>query len=97
VICRRPDLILTDQQWEHIAAEITAAVNLAKPGDLSAVRWVGIRHADSHAHFVAALARQDRRAVSLWQDYRRAQAHCRELEQHYGLHRVGGRRPRALP
>lgn len=40
---------------------------------------------------MATLARQDRRAVRLWQDYRRAQACCRRLEQHYGLHRVGGR------
>jgi hypothetical protein len=35
--------------------------------------------------------RQDRRTVWLWKDYRRAQACCRELEEHYGLHRVGGR------
>jgi len=60
-------------------------------GDLSAVRWIGIRHAEGHIHLVATLARQDRRAVWLWQDYRRGQARCRELEQHYGLHRVGGR------
>lgn len=85
------DPILTDQQWNHIATELAAAVGLAPPGDLSAVRWVGIRHADGHIHLVATLARQDRRAVWIWQDYRRAQACCRELEQRYGLHRVGGR------
>jgi hypothetical protein len=87
----RADQILTDQQWEHIATEIAAAVGLAPPGDLSAVRWVGIRHAEGHIHLVATLARQDRRAVWAWQDYRRAQACCREPEEHYGLHRVGGR------
>jgi len=86
------DPILTDQQWSHIATEIAAAVGLAPRGDLSAVRWIGIRHAEAHIHLVATLARQDRRAVWLWRDYRRAQACCRELEQHYGLHRVDGRR-----
>jgi MobA/VirD2-like, nuclease domain len=85
------DPILTDQNWEHIVTEIAAAVGLAPHDDVSAVRWIGIRHAESHAHLVATLARQDRRAVWLWQDYRRAQACCRQLEQHYDLHRVGGR------
>jgi hypothetical protein len=83
------DPILPDHQWEHIATEIAAAVGLAPLGDLEAVRWIGVRHAESHVHIVATLARQDRRAVWLWQDYRRSQASCRELEQHYGLRRVG--------
>jgi hypothetical protein len=86
------DPVLADQQWEHIATEIAAAVGLAPQGDLDAVRWIGVRHADNHVHMVATLARQDRRAVWLWQDYRRAQACCRELEQRYGLRRVDGRR-----
>ncbi len=86
------DPILTDRQWGHIATEIVATTGLAAHGDLDAVRWIGIRHADNHIHIVATLARQDRRAVWLWQDYRRAQACCRELEQHYGLRRVDGRR-----
>jgi len=86
------DPILTDHQWKHIATELAAATGLAPHGDLSAARWIGIRHAESHIHLVATLARQDRRAVWLWQDYRSSQARCRELEQHYGLHRVGGRR-----
>ncbi len=84
------DPILTDQQWEHIAVELAAAVGLAPHSDLSAVRWIGIRHGDGHIHVVATLARQDRRAVWARQDYRNAQACCRELEEHYGLHRVGG-------
>src|SRR5204862_2335647 len=80
-----------DQQWRHIATDIAATVGVAPPGDLSAVRWVSVRHAQSHIHLVATLARQDRRAAWLWQDYRRAQACCRELERHYELHRVGDR------
>jgi hypothetical protein len=74
-----------------VATEIAASVGLALHGDLNAVRWIGIRHDDRHIHLVATLARQDRRAVWAWQDYRRSQACCRELEQHYRLHRVGGR------
>jgi hypothetical protein len=88
------DPILTDQHWEHITTEIAAAVGLAPHGDLEAVRWIAVRHGEGHVHLVATLARQDRRAVWLWQDYRRAQARCRELEHHYDLHRVGGRRTR---
>jgi len=84
------DAILSDHQWERIATEVVAAVGLAPHGDLDAVRWIGIRHADNHIHLVATLARQDRRTVWLWQDYRRSQACCREMEQRYGLHRVGG-------
>lgn len=86
------DPILTDQQWEHVATELAAAVGLAPHGDLDATRWIGIRHADHHIHLVATLARQDRRPVRLWQDYHRAQACCRTLEQHDRLHRVEGRR-----
>ena len=53
---------------EHIATEIAAAVGLAPHEDLSAVRWIGIRHDDRRIHIVATLARQDRRVA--WQDYR---------------------------
>jgi hypothetical protein len=88
------DPILTDQHWEHIATEIADAVGLAPHGDLAAVRWIAVRHADHHVHLVATLARQDRRAVWLWQDYRHAQTRCRELEHHYDLHRIGAQHTR---
>jgi hypothetical protein len=91
------DPIRTDQQWEHITTEITAAVGLALHGDLDAARWIGIRHSDNHIHIVATRVHQDRRAVWLWQDYRRAQACCRDLEKRYGLHRVGIQRASARP
>jgi hypothetical protein len=83
------DPVLSDQQWEHIATEIMHAVGLARHGDIDAVRWIAIRHADSHVHIVATLARQDGRNVWAWRDYRNTQAACRELEKHYGLHQVG--------
>ncbi len=82
------DRILTDAQWAHIAGEVIAAVGLAPHGDVDAVRWVAVRHNDDHVHVVATLVRQDRRTVWPWQDKRKAQAACRDLEDRYGLYRV---------
>jgi hypothetical protein len=83
------DPVLSDQQWAQVAGEFVAAVGLAPHGDLDAVRWLGIRHGVDHVHVVATLVRQDGRTVWAWNDYRRAQAAARELEDRYGLHRVG--------
>ena len=95
------DRTLSDAQWAHIGGEVMAAVGLAPHGDVDAVRWIAVRHNDDHIHLVATLVRQDRRTAWPWQDKRKAQAACRELEQRYGLYRVappgaGSRRwPRA--
>jgi hypothetical protein len=70
-----------------------AGIGLAPHDDLGAVRWVGIRHGDDHVHLVATLVRQDGRTVWAWNDYRSAQAAARDLEDRYGLHRVGPDRP----
>jgi len=83
------DRTLTDAQWAHIAGEVIAAVGLAPHGDLDAVRWVAVRHNDDHIHVVATLVRQDRRTAWPWQDKRKGQAACRDLEERYGLYRVG--------
>ena len=52
-----------------------------------------LRHADDHVHLVTTLIRQDGRTVWAWNDYRSAQAAARDLEDRYGLHRVGPDRP----
>jgi hypothetical protein len=83
------DRILTDAQWAHIAGEVMAAVGLAPAGDDRAVRWVAVRHADDHIHLVATLVRQDGRTAWAWNDRPKAQAACRDIEQRYGLRRVG--------
>jgi hypothetical protein len=83
------DRILSDQQWQHIAAEIVAGVGLAPHGDPDAVRWIAVRHADDHIHIVATLVRQDGRTAWAWNDKPKAQAAARDLEQRYGLYRVG--------
>ena len=82
------DRTLSDAQWGHIAGEVVAAVGLAPHGDVDAVRWLAVRHNDDHVHVVATLVRQDRRTVWPWQDKRKAQAACRDLEERYGLYRV---------
>jgi hypothetical protein len=82
------DRILSDDAWGHIVGEVMAAVGLAPHGDPHAVRWVAVRHNDDHVHLVATLVRQDRRTVWPWQDKRKAQAVCRDLEERYNLYRI---------
>lgn len=83
------DRTLTDAHWAHIAGEVMAAVGLAPHGDAMAVRWVAIRHNADHVHLVATLVRQDRRTAWAWKDKLHAQQACRDLEERYGLYRVG--------
>ena len=83
------DRWLTDEQWARIGAEAMAKVGLAPHGDSRAVRWVAVRHAPDHIHIVATLVRQDRRTEWARNDRWLAQAACRDLEERYGLHRVG--------
>jgi hypothetical protein len=82
------DRILTDQQWQHIAGEIMAAVGLALHGDTDAVRWVAVRHDDYGIHIVATLVRQDGHTAWAWNDRPRARAAAGDLEQRYGLYQV---------
>jgi hypothetical protein len=83
------DRTLTDQQWAHIAREMVAGAGLAPHGDERAVRWIAVRHADDHIHIVATLVRQDRRTEWGRNDRWRCQTTARDLEERYGLHRVG--------
>lgn len=83
------DRTLSDQQWQHIAAEMMAGVGLAPHADPDAVRWVAVRHGHDHIHLVATLARQDGRTAWAWNDRPKAQAVARDLEARYGLYRVG--------
>ena len=95
------DRWLSDEQWAHIAGEVMAQVGLARHGDTRAVRWVAVRHGPDHIHIAATLVRQDRRTEYARNDRWKAQAACRNLEERYGLYRVGPadrtshRRPKA--
>jgi hypothetical protein len=83
------DRVLSDQQWGHVAGEITAAVGLAPHDDPDAVRWIAMRHDDDGIHIVATLVRQDGRTAWAHNDYPKAQAAARDLEIRYNLYRVG--------
>lgn len=83
------DRTLTDAQWAHIAREMVAGIGIAPHGDDRAVRWVAVRHAADHIHIVATLVRQDRRTEYCRNERWRAQATARDLEERYGLYRVG--------
>ncbi|WP_051799950.1 relaxase/mobilization nuclease domain-containing protein [Catenuloplanes japonicus] len=83
------DRQLSDTQWGRIASEVMAQIGLAPHGDPGAVRWVAVRHGADHIHIVATLVRQDRRTAWARNDRWRAQAACRDLEERYGLYRVG--------
>ncbi|MFD0857143.1 relaxase/mobilization nuclease domain-containing protein, partial [Actinomadura adrarensis] len=82
------DPVLTDAQWADIAAEVMHRTGLAPSGDMEAVRWFALRHADDHIHIVATLARQDGTRPNVWNDGYRVREACRVVEQRYGLHRT---------
>jgi hypothetical protein len=82
------DRLLDDAEWAHIAEQVMAATGLAPLGDVNAVRWVAVRHADNHIHLAATLVRQDGRAAKGWQDMIKARRRCSELEVQYGLRRT---------
>jgi hypothetical protein len=82
------DPVLTDLDWANAATMIMDAVGLSPHGDLHAVRWIAVRHADNHIHIVATLVRQDGRTTWAWHDARNVQAACRQLEQQHGLRRL---------
>jgi hypothetical protein len=83
------DPIMTDERWREIAAHVLAKTGLAPDGDPRAVRWLAMRHGADHIHIVATLVRQDRRTNWGRNDWPLAQAACRDLEDRYGLVRVG--------
>ena len=79
------DRLLTDAEWADIAGLYVDRLGLAKRGDDDAVRWVAVRHADSHVHVVATLVRQDGRRVFPHHDFYRAREASLEVERTYRL------------
>jgi len=79
------DRVLTDREWADIAAEYVDQLGLAARGDLDAVRWVAVRHADNHVHVVATLVRQDGRRVSPHNDFYKSRAASLCVERRYSL------------
>jgi len=93
------DRVLSDAEWEQVAAAIMDRTGLAPAGDDLGVRWVAVRHADDHIHIVATLARQDGSRPRIWNDFYRVREACQEAEERLGLattapaDRTAGRRP----
>ncbi|GAA0543838.1 hypothetical protein GCM10009546_02350 [Actinomadura livida] len=94
------DPVLADEQWAQIAAEIMHRTGLAPVGDVDAVRWIAVRHADDHVHIVATLARPDGVRPEVWNDGYRVRDACRAVEERFGLRstapadRTAARRPK---
>ncbi len=94
------DPVLADEQWAQIAAEIMGRTGLAPAGDVDAVRWIAVRHADDHIHIVATLGRPDGVRPEVWNDGYRVRDACRVVEEWFGLRstapadRTAARRPK---
>ncbi|MFF4241476.1 relaxase/mobilization nuclease domain-containing protein [Actinomadura geliboluensis] len=94
------DPVLADEQWAQIAAEIMQQTGLVPAGDVDAVRWIAVRHADDHVHLVATLARPDGGRPEVWNDGYRVRDACRTVEEWFGLRstapadRTAARRPK---
>ncbi len=94
------DPVLGDEQWAQIAVDIMNRTGLAPAGDVDAVRWIAVRHADDHIHIVATLARPDGVRPEVWNDGYRVRDACRAVEERFGLRptapadRAAARRPK---
>src|ERR1039457_2658348 len=74
------DRLLSDAEWEQVAAGIIDKTGLAPAGDDLGVRWVAVRHAAEHLHLVATLARQDGARPKIWNDFYRVREACQAAE-----------------
>jgi len=93
------DRVLTDAEWEQVAASIMNRTGLAPADDDLGVRWIAVRHAADHIHIVATLARQDGTRPRIWNDFYRLREACQDAEARFGLagtapaDRTAARRP----
>jgi hypothetical protein len=86
---------LGDERWARIATRFATAMGLAESAAGPGCRWVAVHHGPSvggndHVHLVASTVREDGTRWNPWQERRRAQAACRDLEQTHGLTVVDG-------
>jgi len=79
------DRILSDAEWEKVAARVMDRTGLAPLDDDLGVRWVAVRHAADHVHLVVTLARQDGTRPRIWNDFYRVREACLAAEQDLGL------------
>ena len=79
------DRVLSDEEWEQVAAGIMDYTRLAPRNDELGARWVAVRHAPDHIHIVATLARQDGIRPKIWNDFYRVREACQAAERRFGL------------
>jgi hypothetical protein len=84
---------LSDERWSELCEQFVAAMGFAGDAARAQHRWVAVRHGTStggsdHAHLVVGLIAEDGSKARLRNDWPRAQAACRELEERFGLRRL---------
>ena len=89
--------VLSDERWEKVTAEFMDEMGFSEASGKAPARWVAIHHGQStngndHVHIAASMVREDgTRWDGRFQDFRRAQQVCRELEARHQLAPVEGR------
>ncbi|HEX6523329.1 MAG TPA: hypothetical protein VF070_25515 [Streptosporangiaceae bacterium] len=87
---------LADAQWTQAAHALIDALDFSNANGKSPCRWIAVRHGASkdgndHIHVAVNLVREDGTKASTWNDYRKAGAVCKDLEESFGLQPVPGR------
>ena len=76
---------LGDEKWRAIAERFAEKMGFDGSDGKAPCRWVAVHHGlsksgNDHIHFVADRVREDGTKWNAWNDFRRAQEACRELE-----------------
>lgn len=84
---------LSDSQWEAIADRFMLGMGFTDEAK-APVRWVGVRHGlstggNDHIHLAVQWVREDGTRCFINRDYARAQQVAREIEDEFGLQRLG--------
>jgi hypothetical protein len=93
---------LTDEQWGSIAQGFVDRMGFTETTGHAPCRWVAVRHGVStagndHVHLAVSLVREDGTKASTHNDFQRAMAAVRELEQAHGLKPLTPAREKAFP
>jgi hypothetical protein len=85
---------LSDKRWQEIAASFVAGMGFDGPDVGEPCRWAAIHHGVSragndHLHIAVVLIDEVGKRANVHLDRPRAQRICRQLEETYGLRKVG--------
>jgi len=92
---RADEGIQTDERWAEIADEFVEKMGFTEGSGKAPCRWVAVRHGlskagNDHIHIAVSVVREDGTKWSDYNDRPRAQKAARDLEEKFGLFRVGG-------